>query len=306
LINLLGEFYTANFSDLQNAILQTVAYADVFDYPLTLSEIHRYLIGVRVNMKVLEQVLNGNIPISAKNGYFTLPKRESLAAVRHRRDQIANRLWSQAVKYGGVISRLPFVRMLAVTGSLAMNNVDLDPDIDYFLVTARGRLWMVRAMALAVARLAAFQGVRLCPNYLVSEDALDLPQQTLYAAHELAQMVPIYGLDWYERICRRNSWKDHFLPNAQGTPLLSGQYGIRTVNHNLKLVFERALRLPPGAWLENWEMKRKIFKLSREQSESPESFFTADCCKGHNLQHGQRTEHELSERLQDLHLEVPV
>ena len=302
----MDELSTANFSDLQNAILQTLAYADVFDYPLTSREIHRYLIGLHTTREVVEQALHGRTPICASCGYFTLPNREGITVIRHRREQIAYQMWPQAARYGQVISRLPFVRMVAVTGSLAMNNVDQDPDIDYFLVAAHGRLWMVRAMVLAVARLAAIRGVRLCPNYLVSEDALDLPQQTLYAAHELAQMVPIYGLDWYERICRRNSWKDHFLPNAQGTPPLSEQYGIRTVNHFLKPVFERALWLSPGAWFENWEMNRKILRLSREQSDSLESFFTADCCKGHNLQHGQQTERELSERLQNLHLEVPV
>ena len=309
MIKLLNEnidkFRTTIIPDLQNAILQTLAYADVFDYPLTAKEIHRYLIGVQTSQEVVEQALQGKTPVSATTGYYTLPNREGLTLVRRRREQIAHRMWPQAARYGRVIARLPFVRMVAVTGSLAMNNVDRDPDIDYFIVTGHGRLWMVRAMALAVARLAAVQGVRLCPNYLVSEDALDLPQRTLYAAHELAQMVPIDGLDWYERICRKNSWKEHFLPNAQGTPPLAGQYGIRSENHNLKPIFEGVLRLPPGAWFENWEMKRKILRLSREQSDSPESRFAADCCKGHNLQHGQRTERELSERLQGLHLEVP-
>jgi len=48
--------------------------------------------------------------------------------------------------------------MVAITGSLAMNNVENNPDIDYLVVTVGGRLWMVRAMVLAAARLAALHG----------------------------------------------------------------------------------------------------------------------------------------------------
>jgi hypothetical protein len=288
-----------------------MAYADVFDYPMTSAEIHRYLTGIRATRNDVEQTLQEGFLVQASDAYYTLPNREGLAVVRRQREQIAKQMWLQAAGYGRLMAGLPFVRMVSVTGSLAMNNVDHDPDIDYFIVTVRGRLWMVRALALAVARIAAVQGVRLCPNYLVSEDALVFPYQTLYAAHELAQMVPIYGLEMYERICRMNPWKDRFLPNAQGLPPTIDQVMVHSVEpapkpFATKPLFEHALRMPPGAWFEQWEMHRKIRKLSREQSDSPESCFAADYCKGHNLQHGLRTERVLRERLDRLHLEVPA
>ncbi len=294
------------FPDLQNAILQTVAYADVFDYPLTAREIHRYLTGIQANREDVEQILHESTLLPSENGYYTLPNRGELTRIRSRREKIAAQMWPQAIAYGRVIAHLPFVRMVAVTGSLAMNNVDRDPDIDYLIVTAAGRLWMVRAMTLLVSRAAAVRNVRLCPNYLITENALVFPDQTLYSAHELVQMVPIYGLDVYERICRMNSWKDVFLPNAQGLPPVRDEIKIVNYQPVIKRFFERALRMPPGAWLENWEMQRKIRRLSAEQSDSPESCFAADYCKGHNLQHGQRTERVLRARLESLPVGEPV
>ena len=217
---------SANFLDLTNAILQTVAYADVFDYPLTSAEIHRYLTGRRASRDDVEQVLEEERLLSRAGNWYTLPGREQLATIRRRREQIAVRMWAQASGYGRIIASLPFVRMLAVTGSLAMNNVENHPDIDYLIVTTSGRLWMVRAMALAVARMAALQGVRLCPNYLVTVQSLVFEEQTLYTAHELTQMIPLYGMDVYMRIDSLNRWKEHFLPNAEGLPPLMDRIGL--------------------------------------------------------------------------------
>lgn len=299
-------FDTAGFTALQYAILQTVVYADVFDYPLTAVEIHRYLTGVRASRDEVEQELQGGNIISQCEGFYMLPNREGLATVRRRREQIAAEMWLPAAHYGRLIANLPFVRMVAVTGSLSMNNVDLDPDIDFLIVTAPGRLWMVRAMVLGIARAAVTQGARLCPNYLISENSLVFTDQTLYAAHELAQMVPLFGLDVYEQINNLNLWKERFLPNAQGVPPVRAQTTVRYQPPAIKMILERALGTPLGAWFEHWEMRRKVRRLARDQSDSPESCFARDYCKGHNLRHGQRTEQNLQKRLAGLRLELPV
>ncbi len=49
-------------------------------------------------------------------------------------------------------------------------------------------------------------------------------------------------------------------------------------------------------------MKRKVEKLSRKQSFSPEAYFSAAVCKGHADRHGQKTELALDERLKGLGL----
>ena len=163
--------------DLHDAILRTVAYEDVFDYALTSGEIHRLLSGIRTGPEIVENTLHDHSVLSFSDGYYTLPGREALVTIRRRRNQAADRLWLEAIRYGKIIASLPFVRMLAVTGSLAMNNVEGSADIDYLVVTAAGRLWTCRAMILAVARLAALRRIRLCPNYLITERALSFPDR---------------------------------------------------------------------------------------------------------------------------------
>jgi hypothetical protein len=207
-------------------------------------------------------------------------------------------LWTQAARYGRIIAALPFVRMVAVTGSLAMNNAEEGKDIDFMLVTAPGRLWTVRALSLLVARFAKRAGVHLCPNYLVTTDALELSERSLYVAHELAQMIPLSGLDIYQELRRINNWTDEFLPNAAGLPELPGGIQPRENSSLIQKVLALLFRLLPGRPFETWEMNRKIARLSREQSASLESYFSADVCKGHMDKHGEHIATALAARLQ--------
>jgi hypothetical protein len=204
---------------LERAILLAVAYADIFDYPLTIAELHRYLIGAAATPAAIHAALNHDhapYPLVSSDGYVVLRGREAIVATRRRRARVAARLWPQALRYGQVIAGLPFVRMVAVTGALAMDNVDPGADIDFLIVTEPGRLWLCRALVVGLVRLAARRGDRLCPNYFLSERALALDEQTLYTAHELTQMVPIAGLATYYHMRRVNAWADAFLPNAAG------------------------------------------------------------------------------------------
>jgi hypothetical protein len=281
-----------------------VAYADVFDYPLTAGEIHRYC-GVKASFTTIYAEIQTFGFLGQEAGYYTLPGRESLVPVRTLREQKSLRLWPQAARYGQAISNLPFVRMVAVTGSLAVNNVESQADIDYFIVTEPGHLWTCRALALALGRLAARQGLNLCPNYIITTRALSFADRTLYAAHEIAQMVPLSGLEVYDEIRRLNAWVGDFLPNADGAPPAPAAVRRTKSPARLRPVFEGALRTPPGAWLERWERHRKIRRLSREQSGSAESAFSADVCKGHDQRHASRTQQLLDSKVSLLMLQPP-
>ena len=225
--------------------------------------------------------------------------REAIIETRTRRKSVSRRSWQDAKYYGRILAALPFVRMVAFTGSLAMENVNESGDIDYFIVTSCGRLWTCRAMSICIVHIARFVGVHLCPNYFVAENALLLPDRSLYTAHELVQMIPLSGIEIYNEMRRLNTWTDEYLPNAQGTPELfteiKGPYC-------WQFLLEVLLNLLPIKYFEAWEMKRKVEKLSRKQSFSSEACFSAEVCKGHIDRHRQKTEAALDERLKGLGL----
>ena len=285
---------------LQRAVLLTLAYADVFDYPLAAPEVQRYLSFQAASLpevnRALDELLAARAVVRAGE-WFALPGRRRLAATRRRRAAVAARLWRKALRYGRLLAALPFVRMVAVTGSLSMFNTDQGRDIDFMLVSAPGRLWTARALALLVTRLARLEGVSLCPNYIVTTAALEFQERSLYVAHEVAQMVPLSGAPVYERIRALNTWTDDFLPNASSAPRPPVAGALPAPAQRL---LETALRRLPVQRFEAWEMERKVRRLSREQASSPEAYFSADVCKGHADRHGQRTEVALRRRLERL------
>lgn len=283
---------------LLHSVFQTLAYTDIFDYPLTAPEVYRYLASTNASTEEVTRILTDKRFFAQVGDYFTLRGREHIVETRKRRAEIAARMWPKAVRYGQMIARLPFVRMVAVTGSLSMNNTEAGKDVDYMIVTAPNHLWTCRALSLLITRFAKLEGITLCPNYLITTNALELQERSLYVAHELAQMIPLSGMEVYREIRRLSGWSKDYLPNASTEPELPR--GVKSlqkrsmIQHTLELLLSNLF----GNRFEKWEMKRKIARLSREQSSSLESYFSADVCKGHIDRHGENVEAAFAVRLQ--------
>jgi hypothetical protein len=280
------------------SVFHTLAYADVFDYPLTAHEVFRYLTSANASLEEVTQILADETLFSKVEEYYSLRGREEIVETRKRRAQVASRLWPKAAYYGQILSMLPFVRMVAVTGSLAMNNTDQGKDIDYMIVTAPNHLWTCRALSLLMARFAKLEGVNLCPNYLITTKVLKMEEHSLYVAHELAQMIPLSGMEIYGEMRRRNDWVVHYLPNSLMAPEMPQGVKIVQKRSVIPKFLEILFRFPIASWFEKWEMHRKIARLTSEQSSSFESYFSADICKGHIDRHGENVVTALAVRLQ--------
>lgn len=287
---------------LYRGVLQALVYADIFDHPLTLWELHRYTVGVPASREDIANAVASGSPlapfIEQRDGLITLRGRGYLVARRHRREAWAQHLWPKAIAYGRRMAALPFVRMVAVTGALAMNNVEPEDDIDYFIVTEPGRLWVCRALAILLVRWAARQGDVLCPNYFLSTAALFLREHNLFTAHEVVQMVPLTGHKVYWRLRRLNAWIARFLPNAVGPPRVVPD-GAK-VDPPWRRVAEWMLRSPVGALLEHWESERKVRRFTAQAKGCAEVYFSSHHCKGHFDQHGKRTLDTFYRRWRDI------
>jgi hypothetical protein len=284
---------------IEDAILRTVVYADLFNYPLTAQEIHRYLIGLAASAVQVEvslahaSRLQGRLETTPP--FWYLVGRGELVAIRREREVCSRTLWQSARRYGQIMATLPFVRMVAVTGSLAMNNAaSFHDDIDYMLAARRERVWLARGTAIALVRWARARGVHLCPNYVMAEHFLDMGEPNLFTAHELAQMVPLSGPNVYRQVLRRNSWVASYLPNALSAEPVLLQYDWLT--RSGQRATEALLGGRLGDALERRERGTKIPRLREEAAQrgGTGAVFLPDLCKGHMDDHAA-TVHRLYE-----------
>jgi hypothetical protein len=299
-------------NEIEEAILRTILYADVFYFPMTAREIHHFLIAdTPTSLQSIEEALTCSPRLArlveTDDIYFARAGRSDLIRLRIERERASHELWSRALFYGRWLARLPFVRMVALTGALAMRNAaNARDDVDYVLVTAEHRVWLARAFAIVLVRLGRLRGITLCPNYVLAEGALEQERHDLFIAHEVAQMVPISGFDVYHTMRDCNRWVGDFLPNADFTFHPQPEYWIGGLWAGLKRACEFVLGGGLGTRLEHWEYRRKRARFADEMRRQAHHAAQIDeqHVKGHFEDHGHPVLIKYQERLQEYHLEA--
>lgn len=273
---------------IEAAILRTVLYADVFNFPLTLDEIHRYLIS---DQRFTKQAIQNTLAQSSQlthylyqsSDYICLKTHQEIIGIRTIREAISIELWNQAMQYGQLLSHIPFVEMVALTGALAVRNPSaVDDDFDYLLITQPKRVWLARFFAVIMVRIIRLFGRELCPNYVLASDQLQQSRQDLYIAHEITQMQPIYGEILYQKMVAQNQWVQSYLPNM--TAYATSQDQPRRLRKGLEWVLSGWL----GDRLEAWEYRRKMNKFSAKLAQVQSSAeINQGSVKGHFKDHGE-------------------
>jgi hypothetical protein len=212
-----------------DSVFKTLAYADIFDYPLTAEEIDRFLIsGQLVNQKKVQEklfFLKKKKKIGEKKGFYFLKGREKTVLIRKNRQKWSQEKLKTGQRWAGFLKPIPWIKAVLITGALARRNADEKDDIDWLVITQKNRLWLSRFFSLLVLEIL---GVRrrpgqnqaenkICPNMFLTESSLGLPKQEqgLYAACEILQAELIWEKNQtYSRFIKANQWVKKYLGNA--------------------------------------------------------------------------------------------
>lgn len=218
--------------ELAKAILNTLAYFDIFDYPMTEFEIWKFLFfeqkpSEKIKyMDVRKYLLGGelNNKINFKEGYYFIKGRDDIINTRRRRYALAERKYMKALRVIKVLRFFPFIKMIAVCNTLAFNNSRQEADIDLFIITKSKRVWQSRFWINGFLKLFKMRPRQdksrdtICSTFFADEEHLNLEKllindNDIYLKYWIRQVVPIYNEGIYEKFTQDNNWVDNSLPN---------------------------------------------------------------------------------------------
>ncbi|MDZ7360830.1 MAG: glycosyltransferase family 4 protein [candidate division KSB1 bacterium] len=206
-----------NGAAIREAVLQTLAYADLFDYPLRPEEIHDGLFACEASLNEVNAALSGceqRGVIERNNCLYFIRGRSHIVAAREQRRQQSRLLLQKNAWLLRLIINFPFVRSLALSGAMAFENCQQADDIDVFIITAPRRLWTVYVALVLLLKLLGKRQT-ICLNCLLDLDHLRLDESDFFVAHQIAFLRPLSGFEHCEKFQAANAWIYAHLPQRR-------------------------------------------------------------------------------------------
>lgn len=209
----------------RESLLATVLYADIFDYPLRVEEVVVRMIVREGEKSHVFRVVRAFHDLRIKEGYVRLLHQKKTSNIREQKEKWSKKKWMIARLAAKILSMIPSVILVGVTGGLALNNADRDDDIDLFVITKKNTLWSSRFFAIILMEMFSLRrrpGAKrvnntICLNMFMTEDGLSVQnnERDLFTAYEIIQMFPLWEREAsYRRFLHANRWVRVFLPNA--------------------------------------------------------------------------------------------
>lgn len=209
---------------LEDRILSTLRFFDLQDLPLTIFELHKFLIsdqpiGLNQVLEATERLV-GQEKVFKHDGYYFLPGKHKLVTKRLANYEFGIVREKLIKRYIRAMKRMPFIRGVAVAGSQALGQEKPTSDIDLFIITQPGRMWTARTFItlyfhfFRVRRHDKLIANRFCLNHYVAGNKILDEGRNLYSAMEYGKLRPIAYKQGINEFLECNLfWMHSFFPN---------------------------------------------------------------------------------------------
>jgi len=225
----------------EKSIIKVLAYFNVFEYPLNKEEIFNFLdmpCDKIAFEKALVYLCNQEV-VHRHEEFYSLQQNSHLIERRRKGNGLAIEQLKVADKISRFLYRFPYVKGIAVSGSLSKNYADEKSDIDFFIITAKNRLWIARTLMHIFKKLTFLTGRQhwFCMNYFVDESALEIKEKNIFTAVEVATVLPLQGETIFKDFINENKWvKDYFPLHLRWNDIIANNkdYSIKPVRKLIK------------------------------------------------------------------------
>jgi hypothetical protein len=244
-----------NFTLLRRSILRTLAYYDIFSYPLTADEIYINLGDNHTSpdeiKNELESLSSDNI-VYHKGEFFQLNNDDKYVYRRNAGNKLAEKRLKTARRVSSFISRFPFIRGILLSGSISKGFMEEDADIDYFVITHPNRVWFSRLILMIFKKIFLFNSKKIfCINYFVDSEHLEIEERNIFTATEIVTLLPTFGVNIYKDFYAKNLWTREFYPNF---PMRETNNILDRKNGVIKSLLEKILGYKMGDRLDDFAM----------------------------------------------------
>jgi len=151
--------------------------------------------------------------------YYTLPQYSIVdkLKIKNQNEKCFKEIVRKVQIYLTLVSLLPNVRFMAITGSSAMIHTGPHGDLDLFVITSSGTLWLTRLLLVLLAKSMGIYGTHICLNLFFDSSHLFIhkKKRNSYVAHEILQMLPLVNKkNTFERFLYTNRWVHRLFPNS--------------------------------------------------------------------------------------------
>lgn len=207
----------------EQSVYKTLTYFSFFNYPVSLYRLSNFLIAKEpYSFSQIQEALKSLHHMKLISDFKDLYSiRGSKKVDVDLRKMLSKQAIAQVQELLPILIKIPWIKLICVTGSCAAFNKDPEGDIDLFIVTAKNRLWISRLFLVLILKiLKAYRtekvyANKVCPNLLVSEDAMSWDHdKNVYVAHEICAMHPLFEKDnCYFKFISQNVWVRSFFPH---------------------------------------------------------------------------------------------
>lgn len=307
---------------LSESVLATLVYLDIFDYPLTASEVWRFLYRPEravtqeeVSAALAELLAAGKVGESGE--FYFLKGRDSIVATRAERKELSKKKWRRAKSTAEFLRLVPFVRGVFVCNSVAIDNGKKESDVDIVVIIKGGRMFLARFAVTAIVHLMGLRrhgmkiADRVCLSFYVTDDALDFASLRLQPedpslAFWVATFVPLIDRDaTFQKVRDSNPWVLEYFPNAFSVNARDEQLGEDALFNTVRAFFESAFAGVAGEPLEqsarSMQMKRmQRNRHSRQNDPTTDVVISDTLLKYHERDRRAEVREKFERRLQEL------